>query len=142
MSAELERHVVRLPQEGVGVVLVEHDLTMVMKLCPRVLVLNRGQLIAKPMRRYPDASSRAVRDLEVAGARLALHKMGATDIVVPRVTMKKLIGRDVDRWQELLGDHHIDLVGHERLLVGFAHGCLHPAMILASAKSFLDQPLA
>ena len=44
---------------------------------------------------------------------------------------------------ERLGcDHHIDLVGHERLLVGFAHRCLHPAMILASAKSFLDQPLA
>lgn len=46
MAAELERHVARLPQQGIGVILVEHELATVMRLCPRIIVLNRGTLIA------------------------------------------------------------------------------------------------
>jgi len=67
MGAELESHVARLPEEGVGVILVEHDLVTVMKLCPRVMVLNRGRLIADGS---PDEvrSNPAVIDSYLGGA--------------------------------------------------------------------------
>ncbi len=32
---------------GIGILLVEHDLKMVMQLCDRIYVLNKGQLIAE-----------------------------------------------------------------------------------------------
>ena len=32
---------------GVGIILVEHDLKMVMQLCDRIYVLNKGQVIAE-----------------------------------------------------------------------------------------------
>ena len=39
--------------------------------------------------------------------------LGATDLVVPRVEMENLIGEDVNRWHELLGDRtaHLHLYG-------------------------------
>jgi ABC-type branched-subunit amino acid transport system ATPase component len=46
MATDLARHVSELPQANVGVILIEHDLSMITRLCPRVLVLNRGRLIA------------------------------------------------------------------------------------------------
>ena len=46
IAHQLEKHVAALPQQGVGVILVEHELATVMRLCARVLVLNRGKLIA------------------------------------------------------------------------------------------------
>ena len=45
-ATELERHIARLPESGVGVMLVEHNLSVVMRLCPRILVLHQGRLIA------------------------------------------------------------------------------------------------
>jgi ABC-type branched-subunit amino acid transport system ATPase component len=46
MAAELAAHVAGLPGAGIGVMLIEHDLSMVMQLCPRILVLHQGKLIA------------------------------------------------------------------------------------------------
>ncbi|MGE0802896.1 MAG: ABC transporter ATP-binding protein [Lautropia sp.] len=46
VAAELERHVAALPIAGVGVVLIEHDLAMITRLCPRIVVLHRGKVIA------------------------------------------------------------------------------------------------
>lgn len=34
-------------QRGLGLVIVDHDLKLIMRLCPRILVLNKGQLIAE-----------------------------------------------------------------------------------------------
>lgn len=33
-------------QRGLGLLIVDHDLKMMMRLCPRIIVLNKGQLIA------------------------------------------------------------------------------------------------
>jgi branched-chain amino acid transport system permease protein len=41
---ELLRQLVK--QFGVGILLVEHDLVMVMELCDRIVVLNKGEPIA------------------------------------------------------------------------------------------------
>ena len=38
---------VDLLKQLVGILLVEHDLKMVMQLCDRIYVLNKGQLIAE-----------------------------------------------------------------------------------------------
>ena len=46
MAAELKSHIVELPARGIGVILIEHNLAMVMELCPRVLVLHQGRIIA------------------------------------------------------------------------------------------------
>jgi branched-chain amino acid transport system ATP-binding protein len=46
MANDLRTLVAALPESGVGVMLIEHDLEMVTALCSRVLVLHRGRLIA------------------------------------------------------------------------------------------------
>lgn len=61
MAAELQTHISSLPNSGVSVMLIEHDLEMVTALCSRVLVLHRGRLIADgspyEVRRNPDVIS-------------------------------------------------------------------------------------
>jgi 5-(carboxyamino)imidazole ribonucleotide synthase len=46
--------------------------------------------------------------------------LGATGLVVPRVSMKNLIGSDVDAWQEILGDPaaHLHLYGKKEARPG------------------------
>ncbi len=34
-------------QRGLGLLIVDHDLKLIMRLCPRIIVLNKGQLIAE-----------------------------------------------------------------------------------------------
>lgn len=46
IAEDLAQHIALLPAQGVGVVLVEHDLAMVTRLCPRIVVLHRGKVIA------------------------------------------------------------------------------------------------
>lgn len=47
-TEDLAQRLLDLPrQRGVGVVLIDHDLEFVMGLCTRVIVLNRGQVIAQ-----------------------------------------------------------------------------------------------
>lgn len=46
MASELARHIRALPARGIGVILIEHNLSIVTDLCPRILVLHRGQVIA------------------------------------------------------------------------------------------------
>jgi branched-chain amino acid transport system permease protein len=46
-SDELLRDLVRLRSSlGVGMLVVDHDLRLIMRLCDRVVVLNKGQVIA------------------------------------------------------------------------------------------------
>ena len=47
LAIELERHVAALADAGIGVMLIEHNLSVVMRLCPRIMVLHRGKLIAE-----------------------------------------------------------------------------------------------
>jgi ABC-type branched-subunit amino acid transport system ATPase component len=64
MADDIARHVAALPAAGIGVVLIEHDLAMVARLCPRVVVLHRGRVIA-------DGTPAAVRsDAQVIGSYL------------------------------------------------------------------------
>ncbi len=46
MAKELARHIRALPAQGIGAVLIEHNLQLVAELCGRVLVLDRGAVIA------------------------------------------------------------------------------------------------
>lgn len=46
MALEFERHVTGLADAGIGAILIEHNLSVVLRLCPRIIVLNRGKLIA------------------------------------------------------------------------------------------------
>lgn len=46
MAAELAGHIRALPEQGIGAVLIEHNLRLVAELCGRVLVLDRGAVIA------------------------------------------------------------------------------------------------
>ena len=46
-SRELGRHLRRLPEQGVTVFLVDHDMSLVLSVCDRVLVLDFGHLIAE-----------------------------------------------------------------------------------------------
>jgi ABC-type branched-subunit amino acid transport system ATPase component len=46
MAAELASHIRALPEQGIGAVLIEHNLQLVVQLCPRVIVLDRGAVIA------------------------------------------------------------------------------------------------
>jgi ABC-type branched-subunit amino acid transport system ATPase component len=46
MAAELASHIRGLPEQGIGAVLIEHNLQLVVQLCPRVIVLDRGAVIA------------------------------------------------------------------------------------------------
>ena len=55
MAMDLQRHVSALPKRGIGVLLIEHNLAIVKELCPRVLVLHRGRVIADGA---PDALNR------------------------------------------------------------------------------------
>jgi branched-chain amino acid transport system ATP-binding protein len=46
-SAELGRHLRALPGEGVTVLLVDHDMSLVLSICDEVIVLDFGQVIAR-----------------------------------------------------------------------------------------------
>jgi branched-chain amino acid transport system ATP-binding protein len=46
-SAELGRHLRALPGEGVTVLLVDHDMSLVLSICDEVVVLDFGQVIAR-----------------------------------------------------------------------------------------------
>jgi branched-chain amino acid transport system ATP-binding protein len=46
-SAELGRHLRALPAEGVTVLLVDHDMSLVLSICDEVVVLDFGQVIAR-----------------------------------------------------------------------------------------------
>src|SRR5206468_11879124 len=46
-SAELGRHLRALPEEGVTVLLVDHDMGLVLSICDEVVVLDFGQVIAR-----------------------------------------------------------------------------------------------
>jgi branched-chain amino acid transport system ATP-binding protein len=46
-SLELGRHLRSLPDEGVSVLLVDHDMGLVLGICDRVVVLDFGQVIAR-----------------------------------------------------------------------------------------------
>jgi ABC-type branched-subunit amino acid transport system ATPase component len=46
-SRALGQVLVRLASEGMGVLLVEHDMSLVMSICHRVVVLDQGQVIAR-----------------------------------------------------------------------------------------------
>jgi ABC-type branched-subunit amino acid transport system ATPase component len=43
----IERHIRRLNAEGLTFLVVEHDMTLVMRLCDPVIVLDRGRKIAE-----------------------------------------------------------------------------------------------
>lgn len=45
-TAQLAERMMRLCEEGITIMLVEHDMPMVMKVCDRILVLEAGRLIA------------------------------------------------------------------------------------------------
>ncbi len=44
-TAEIDRLIVRVAAQGIGVVLVEHDMKLVMKISNRILVLERGRTL-------------------------------------------------------------------------------------------------
>jgi branched-chain amino acid transport system ATP-binding protein len=46
-SAELGAHVRALPEAGVTVLLVDHDMSLVLSICDHVVVLDFGQVIAR-----------------------------------------------------------------------------------------------
>jgi branched-chain amino acid transport system ATP-binding protein len=46
-SAELGKHLRALPGEGVTVLLVDHDMSLVLSICDDVIVLDFGQVIAR-----------------------------------------------------------------------------------------------
>jgi branched-chain amino acid transport system ATP-binding protein len=46
-SAELGKHLRALPAEGVTVLLVDHDMSLVLSICDEVIVLDFGQVIAR-----------------------------------------------------------------------------------------------
>jgi branched-chain amino acid transport system ATP-binding protein len=66
-SVELGRHLRALPEEGVTVLLVDHDMGLVLSICDEVVVLDFGQVIA----RGTPAEIRA--DEAVIGAYLGTH---------------------------------------------------------------------
>jgi branched-chain amino acid transport system ATP-binding protein len=66
-SAELGEHLRALPDEGVTVLLVDHDMGLVLSICDEVVVLDFGQVIA----RGTPAEIRA--DEAVIGAYLGTH---------------------------------------------------------------------
>jgi len=45
-TAELAKRVVQLREAGLTIVLVEHDMPMIMRICDRIVVLESGRLIA------------------------------------------------------------------------------------------------
>ena len=45
-TAELARRVDGLREAGLTIVLVEHDMPMIMRICDRIIVLESGRLIA------------------------------------------------------------------------------------------------
>jgi len=45
-TAELAKRVVQLREAGLTIVLVEHDMPMIMRICDRIIVLESGRLIA------------------------------------------------------------------------------------------------
>jgi len=73
-SLELGRHLRSLPDEGVSVLLVDHDMGLVLGICDRVVVLDFGQVIA----RGTPAEIRA--DQAVIAAYLGGHRENA-DVV-------------------------------------------------------------
>jgi len=46
MAEELKQHIRSLRADGIAVVLIEHNLPIVTELCPRILVLHHGRVIA------------------------------------------------------------------------------------------------
>jgi branched-chain amino acid transport system ATP-binding protein len=46
MADELKDHIRSLKSDGIAIVLIEHNLPIVTELCPRILVLHRGRVIA------------------------------------------------------------------------------------------------
>jgi branched-chain amino acid transport system ATP-binding protein len=46
-SAELGRHLRALPDAGVTVLLVDHDMSLVLSVCDEVVVLDFGRVIAR-----------------------------------------------------------------------------------------------
>jgi branched-chain amino acid transport system ATP-binding protein len=77
-TAALGQVLVQLASEGMGVLLVEHDMTLVMAICARVDVLDNGQIIA----RGDPATVRA--DVRVQEAYLGAES-DATESPAPRV---------------------------------------------------------
>jgi ABC-type branched-subunit amino acid transport system ATPase component len=47
MMAELERHLASLREEGLTMVMVEHEMGIVERLCDAVIVMSRGAVIAE-----------------------------------------------------------------------------------------------
>ena len=48
---------------GIGLLVIDHDMTLIMRLCDRIVVLNRGQVIADGSARGDPARSRGHRGL-------------------------------------------------------------------------------
>ena len=46
-TAEIDRLLVEIADDGIAIVLIEHDMKLVMKVCDRVLVLDYGEKIAE-----------------------------------------------------------------------------------------------
>jgi ABC-type branched-subunit amino acid transport system ATPase component len=58
---ELAMVIRRIRGEGCGVLLIEHDMTMVMDLCDRVAVLEFGRKIAEGLPRAVQSNPRVIR---------------------------------------------------------------------------------
>jgi branched-chain amino acid transport system ATP-binding protein len=67
-SAELGRHLRALPAEGVTVLLVDHDMSLVLSVCDHVVVLDFGHVIAR------GTPEQIRRDETVVAAYLGTHQ--------------------------------------------------------------------
>ena len=60
-GAEMARLIARLREQGMSVVLIEHDMHLVMEVCDRVVVLNYGEKIAEGTPAEVQADERVVK---------------------------------------------------------------------------------
>jgi ABC-type branched-subunit amino acid transport system ATPase component len=85
-TADLERRLREIAAaRGIGLLLIDHDLRFVMALCDRVVVLNRGEVIAEgppdAIRRDPAVieaylGTRASRDAKATRTEVTRHATG------------------------------------------------------------------
>ena len=65
-TEEIERLIRKIADEGVAVVLVEHDMKLVMRISDRILVLDQGRMLA-------EGGAAEIRSTQVIEAYLGTH---------------------------------------------------------------------